>query len=471
MLHQYLGPDDFRDGLRHYLKKHAYSNTDTVDLWNSLEHVSKKPVKQFMHAWTSQPGYPILSVMRGKDGGLFLSQHRFYINPKKSEHPSHELWPIPLLPNHPLSTDTLNKHQEVIKNVPGWVSDILNQPAIKVPQPNSQYLLLNNESSGFYITDYATKSLFNSLKHAVKRGQLSPLNRLKLLSDTFEMAKSGYSGATKALELLSAYDQEDNAVVWDVMAGVVGGIRGVMDDDELRESMKPFVRKLVAKQLKRLGWEPKKGESHFDSLLRPTILGMASAADDPAVLAECQKRFKAMKRPEDIAPDLRGVIYTTVARHGDVKTFDRLLELHNSTTLSEEQTTLAAALTNFKQPALFKRALALINTDTVRLQDVGYWVAYSFMNRFAKDATWEWLKKHWDWLEQNMGNDLGFYRFPIYAARSFSDTNFIPKYKAFFEPKLSPAMNRSYHQGLEIIQWQSAWRTRDLAAIKKFFAL
>jgi len=46
MLHEYLGAEIFRDGLRYYLKKHEYSNTDTVDLWDALEAVSGKSVKK-----------------------------------------------------------------------------------------------------------------------------------------------------------------------------------------------------------------------------------------------------------------------------------------------------------------------------------------------------------------------------------------------------------------------------------------
>ena len=33
MLEQHLGPERFRDGVRHYLKKHEYDNTETSDLW------------------------------------------------------------------------------------------------------------------------------------------------------------------------------------------------------------------------------------------------------------------------------------------------------------------------------------------------------------------------------------------------------------------------------------------------------
>src|SRR5436190_8513715 len=36
MLEQYVGPEVFRDGVRVYLGRHAYGNTETVDLWNAL---------------------------------------------------------------------------------------------------------------------------------------------------------------------------------------------------------------------------------------------------------------------------------------------------------------------------------------------------------------------------------------------------------------------------------------------------
>jgi hypothetical protein len=35
---------------------------------------------------------------------------------------------------------------------------------------------------------------------------------------------------------------------------------------------------------------------------------------------------------------------------------------------------------------------------------------------------------------------------------------------------MSAAFERPVKQSIETIQWQSAWRTRDLAAIKQFFA-
>lgn len=447
MLNQYLTPDVFRDGLRHYLKKHAYGNTDTTDLWASLSEVSKKNVTKFMSAWTSLPGFPLVTATV-TDNTVSLSQNRFVISGKNS---SSEKWPVPLLANDPkLATEALEAKS-------GKFTFETDQP-----------LLLNSGRSGFYRTVYDPEHL-KKLTTLIQSGQLDIVDRLGLLSDMFEAVKAGQASTTDALSLLSAYENEDNAVVWDIIASVIGEIRGVMDDDELRETMKPYVRKLVNHQLERLGWEKKDGEPYFDTLLRPTILGMASAADEPSVVTTAQTRFVEMKTPEDIDPDLRGVIYTTVARNGGKAEFDRLLKLHNESTNSEERTTICAALTNFKQPELVSKSLTLVISDDVRHQDIGYWVAYSFMNRYAREKTWSWLKKEWGWLEKNLGSDLSFSRFPVYAGRSFSDRKFLADYNKFFKSIMSPTLERSVKQGAEMIEWHADWKNRDFKALLAYF--
>lgn len=450
MLEQYLGHDVFRDGLRHYLKKHMYGNTDTVDLWDSLEVISKKPVKDFMAAWTGQAGYPIVKA-KVADNEVELTQELFVLNPLSARHGATDtVWPIPLRTDA-LAKDTLANQDEHIERL-----------------PQTKPLKLNEGQSGFYRVAYDPEHLLK-LTDQISDGKMSPLDRLGILTDTFEAAKAGYTDTVSALKLMEAFASEDNSAVWDVITGNVSAIRNVMNDEKLRKAMKPYGRRLAAKQLARLGWESKEDDSHFDKLLRPTIISLAASCDDPEVLAEIDRRFMGMKKSEDIAPDLRGIIYCTVARRGDAKTFDRLLALHNETASPEERVTLSAALTNFEQPDLIERALALIQTDKVRLQDVGYWVAYSFMNRFARDATWKWLTTNWPWLKENLGSDLSFYRLPIYVARMCSKADFLPEYKKFFESVMEPALERSVKQGIEIIEWQSEWKKRDFAALEQFF--
>jgi len=56
-----------------YIKRFAYSNAKTEDLWAALEEGSGEPVRTLMHSWTKQQGYPVVSV-KLKDGKLQLEQ-------------------------------------------------------------------------------------------------------------------------------------------------------------------------------------------------------------------------------------------------------------------------------------------------------------------------------------------------------------------------------------------------------------
>lgn len=466
MLHEYLGRNDFQAGLKHYLETHKYGNTDTVDLWQSLEEISGKPVREFMHAWTSQSGYPLISA-EVTDESIILTQSRFFTNSTHAE-VEHELWPIPLLAG-----------QDVPETLAG--------ESVEFQMHDHHELKFNFGQSGFYRVSYNATHV-QRLGELIRKGHLGPIDRLGVLIDLFESAKAGRSDTADALHFLTNFANEDDYAVWDSIANSIGNLRLVMNDEVLRESMKPYIRKLVAPQLKRLGWERQKSDSHFDQLLRPIILGLAASADEPDIVARCMELFARIDDVEDVAPelrsvasngkvkrgididpDLRGTVFGTVARLGGKTEFEKLLKLHNESALSEERTTIAAALTGFKQPELIERALDLIDTDTVRLQDVAYWIAYSFLNRHGRDQTWQWLRHHWGWLDKNLGSDLSFYRMPIYAARVYSDPKFIPEYNKFFKPKMSPSLDRSFKQGLEMLEWQSAWKTRSLSEVKTFF--
>ena len=462
-LHAHIGAKNFKKGLHLYLTRHAYKNTDTKDLWQALTEASGINVGEFMHNWTAQPGYPLVTV-KSSANGTHISQERFYIDPSANKDTT--LWHIPLLNN----TDVKEFwHKEV--------------------KISEQAPLLNEGRSGFYRVRY-DETLLQSHAQLVVDGTIQPVDRLGLLADLFEISKSGGVSSVEIFKLLSAYKHETNAAVWTIIASIVGNTKTVFGTEELRTLLKPYIRQLAAAEYERLGWDKKDTDTHFDRLQRPLIVGLLAAADEPTIVKKCLEVFSSIQHPQDstdpdltdntvtsseirrgsdIDPDLRGVIYSTAARLGGKKEFDKLVRLHNEATLSEEKVTFAAAISDFKQTDLIKESLAMITSAEVRLQDVGYWIAYSFLNYHARDDAWEWLKKHWEWLENNLGTDMSFARMPIYAARVHSSDEFKKEYVSFFEKRLTPTIDRAYKQGLEMLEWQSAWRKRDYSALLAYF--
>ena len=51
MLHGYIGDAAFKSGMKDYLTKYSYQNTETQDLWACLEEASNKPVGKIMSTW------------------------------------------------------------------------------------------------------------------------------------------------------------------------------------------------------------------------------------------------------------------------------------------------------------------------------------------------------------------------------------------------------------------------------------
>ena len=56
MIESYVGHDNFRDGIRKYLKDHSYDNAKGTDLWTSIGNISDQPVNRIMEAWIKKKG-------------------------------------------------------------------------------------------------------------------------------------------------------------------------------------------------------------------------------------------------------------------------------------------------------------------------------------------------------------------------------------------------------------------------------
>ena len=75
-----LGEDNFRDGLREYLKAHAFANATWSDLITVLDARTPVDLQEWSRAWVDQPGRPAiqteLTVSNGEDQPAGVSPER-----------------------------------------------------------------------------------------------------------------------------------------------------------------------------------------------------------------------------------------------------------------------------------------------------------------------------------------------------------------------------------------------------------
>ncbi len=66
-----LGEDNFRDGLREYLKGHAFGNATWTDLIDVMDRRTPEDLQQWSHAWVDEPGRPTITTeLAIKDGKI-----------------------------------------------------------------------------------------------------------------------------------------------------------------------------------------------------------------------------------------------------------------------------------------------------------------------------------------------------------------------------------------------------------------
>ena len=96
MIEDWIGPDVFRDGMRRYMKAHAYGNATSADLWAALGAAANRNVAEVASTFTEQPGIPLVHVARNCTGGkgtITLTQDRYTIH---DPHPAPLTWKIPV---------------------------------------------------------------------------------------------------------------------------------------------------------------------------------------------------------------------------------------------------------------------------------------------------------------------------------------------------------------------------------------
>lgn len=421
MLAGYLGEKDFRDGLRYYLKKHSYKNTETVHLWQAFEKVSGKPVSKMMHNWTSKPGYPVVTAQI-KDKEVSFSQQRFFASPISAKKiKDNTKWEIPI-------TFKQNK--------------------------------VNFGETGFYRTAYSFE-LLEKLHLPIQNKKLSARDRLGVIRDLFALSEAGIIPTTDALRFLPNYRNEDNYTVWLEIAMGLARIEQLLPKNK---DLNKFVIDLFSPTLKRLGWEKKPTDSHTDALLRSLAISRLGRAGEKKVILEARKKFKSGK----INPDLRGAVYAVVATSGGKKDYDKFIKRYRKETLHEEKNRLGSALGDFTTNEVLCLATHFAFSKDVRIQDTIGILSSIGANPLGRDIWFKSLKYNWKTLVSRYGEGGLTLARAVKAISGSGEEKHLKAFKAFFKTHEAPGAKRAIDQVIERLEGNIAWLKRDKKIIEKF---
>jgi aminopeptidase 2 len=204
MISKYLGEDVFMAGIRRYIKKHAYGNTRTEDLWAALSEESGKDVSSLASIWTKKVGYPVLTVTEDGDT-LTIQQNRFLTTGDVKAEEDETLYTILL------ALKTLDKNGKPV--VDENLTTTKRETKITLPKETNGFYKLNTNHSGIYRVAYTPERLEKLGSFArTHPGVLTVEDRTGLVADTGALCQSGYSKTTGLLNLISGWKDEEEYV-------------------------------------------------------------------------------------------------------------------------------------------------------------------------------------------------------------------------------------------------------------------
>lgn len=423
MISKYLGEDVFLQGVRNYIKKHAYGNTETGDLWSALADASGKPVQSVMDIWTKNVGFPVVSVTENPSASsINLKQNRFLRTGDVKPEEDQVLYPcmLGLRTKDGVDEDTMFSERE---------------KEFKVP--DLDFFKLNADHSGIYRTSYTPERL-TKLGKAAREGLLTVEDRAGMIADSGALAASGYQKTSGLLSLLQGLDTESEFVVWNEILTRIGTLRAawLFEDQQTKDALKAFQRSLVSPKAHELGWQFSEKDDHILQQFKALMFGSAGMAEDPVVIKAAQEMFARFAEGDmsAIHPNIRGSVFTIVLKHGGAKEYDVVLDRFRTAPTSDEKTTALRCLGAAEDPALIKRTLDLAMSDEVKNQDI-YMPLGGLRNHTAGiDARWAWLKGNWDAMYKRLPPSLGMLGTVVQlTTSSFCTEAQLNDVKAFFD--------------------------------------
>lgn len=348
MIESTIGADPFRAGIRRYMAKYKYGNTQTDQLWAELEAASGKPVTQGAHDFTLQGGVPMVTLTGATCANgttqVLLSQGRFGLDaPSKKP----QTWHVPLtlgIVGGPVSSTIVSGEAPTLVNVQGCGTVVLNR------------------DKGSYV-----RVRYDDASHAAlvrDFGKLELTDQLGTLGDDFALALSGDQDLSRYLALVGQVTADANPLELATISDQLGTIIGVFDKTELEEPVRQRTVAFLAPVMKRVGYEAQPDETPLITNLRENVMRRLGVNGDAEMAAVARRYVAALATDANaIPPSIRGPVLSTYAVNATPEEWEALLKLTRSTTNPVVRNSYIALLGVARDDALAKRALELLSTD------------------------------------------------------------------------------------------------------------
>ena len=446
-----VGEERFRDGVRRYMRSHAYGNTTSDDFWHSLNQAGGRPVGTLAHELTLQEGVPLV-VQRAQAcaGGrttLALAQERFAIGA-----PLEGRWHLPVAVRIAGGAST----QAVVHGAADQV----------VTLPGCGAIVLNAGQTGYFRSQYSDEGLKATL---AAYASLSAEDQLGIFLDASSLALAGRAPMAQVFDIAARMPADVDPVIATALVSQVEEIDRLHDGLATQAAWRQFARGLLAPLLARIGPRDREGDADNLRSERQALLVLLSAMDDPAVVADLREQFGALRQPSGppLAPTLREAVLASVSLHADAATWEQLRALAAASSATMEKADLLRRLGAARDPALAARALefafsgGMPRTDALRV--------LTKVSEIHPALALDFAATHWPQIEPGLDLSGGSGYVPRLLNQA-NDAALVDKLDAFVAEHVPPDARGPAQRARAALLYRAELRARRLPEVDRLAA-
>jgi aminopeptidase N len=394
MVEEWVGHDEFRDAIRAYLKKYAWSNAAAEDFWGSMKASSNQPIDVVLESFIDRTGAPLLHLEESCDAGerrVTVTEDRLL--PANQKVPEAQTWTIPICA-HSVGAAASQPCQVVTK-----ANETLTfRAACERP------LFLSRNGSGYFVADYpaAERDRFRASLRELTPSELISYNGTEWL-----LVRTMHRDVAEYLRLVKAIPRPAPRPVVSAVTEAIVYIDQRLIADQERVAWRAWVADAL-KGFAPFTWTAPAGETGEQRIGRAAVLWALGYTGDEKVNAGARTvADEYMRDPKSVDAVIADRALRLAAMHGDDAFVQRVIEQIEGAPTPELAGRYRNLLPLVRDEKARARATEYIYSERIRTQDVGQVASAAFADPMTRPAAWEALKSHWDELTKRAPGAVG----------------------------------------------------------------
>ncbi|MCQ2819744.1 MAG: M1 family metallopeptidase [archaeon] len=438
MMVNYVGFDNFIQGICNYLQKFQYSNAESNDMWRFVGEVAKIDLISIVKEWTYTPGFPLVTVEL-KDKKLKMKQERCGFS-------SDQIWKIPMILKYGDYTQNYlmdKKEVEIEWNYPG--------------------VMANANSNGFYRVAYS-----NELIEQFKTQTFNQRETMGICDDLFVLSKLGKTELKNYLTFLKTVKPftPETYQTSRIIISHLKEIKNRFKEDKIEAYIKKEIKRLLEPALESLGMYVKDKDTIEESELRTLCLNNLENDKIKEEAINCILNNKI----NDLPSEMRKPFIFIVGKNADQKLFEALCDIYLNNKIPETQLIAARAIGMVEDEKILPQVMDFA-WNKVKYQDFYMPACLSLMGKSEIPA--KYLEDNIEKINERYQGGMCSIRNHVieFLLDKYSSKEKYEYYKDFFYNKHKfSGCDNIVKSGLEKMLKRADWLEKNMEGLKEFCA-